>query len=150
MKQQKSHYEKPLEVKRQWLVVDADGQTLGRLASRIAMLARGKTKPTYTPSVDNGDFVVVINADKIKVTGKKLTDKKYYWHTGYPGGIKSISLKDQLKKDSTKVIYDAVKGMIPGTKLGKQVMKKVKIYSGNEHPHSSQNPVVLETVAKEV
>lgn len=149
MKPQKSFYFKPADVKRKWVVIDADGQILGRLASRIAQLVRGKLSPTYTPSVDSGDFVIVINADKLKFTGNKLTDKMYYRHTGYPGGLKSISLKDQMKKDSTTVLYEAVKGMLPGTKLGKQILKKVRIFRGEQHPHASQQPVVLETLAKE-
>lgn len=149
MKEQKSFYFKPADVKREWILIDATDQVLGRLASHIAQLVRGKLKPTYTPSVDSGDFVIVLNTDKLKFTGNKLKDKMYYRHTGYPGGLKSISLKDQMKKDSTAVLYEAVKGMLPGTKLGKHILKKVKIFRGAEHPHSSQQPKVLETLVKE-
>lgn len=128
------------DVKRNWFIVDATGQTLGRFASRVAKILMGKHKPTYTPNVDNGDFVIVINAEKIKVTGKKLTDKIYYHHTGYIGNLRAETLKDRLKKRPEEVIYDAVYGMIPKTRLGKRIIKKLKIYRGSQHPHISQKP----------
>lgn len=144
MKQQKSYYAKPTDIERKWYIVDATDKILGRLASEVAGVLRGKNKATFTPSVDVGDFVVVINSDKIKVTGAKETDKKYYHHTGYPGGIKETSLAAQREKDSSKIIYSAVKGMLPSNRLGRQMLKKVKIYTGAEHPHDAQQPSVLE------
>lgn len=150
MKEQKSYYAKPLEVKPKWVIIDAQDKILGRLASYVAGLVRGKYNPTYTPSVDEGHMIVIINADKIKVTGKKLTDKVYNWYTGYPGGLRSITLKDQMKKDSTKVIYDAVWGMLPHKRLGRQLIKHVKIYATDQHPHEAQSPTILEIPAKEM
>lgn len=140
----KTTFVKKEETKRNWYIVDATGQTLGRFASRIAKILMGKHKPNYTPNVDNGDFVVVINAEKIKVTGKKLTDKIYYHHTGYIGNLKAETLKDRLKNEPEEVIYDAVYGMIPKTRLGKKMIKKLKIYRGSDHPHSSQKPEPIE------
>ena len=137
MKSQSSYYEKG-DDNRQWSLIDADGQVLGRLASKIANVLRGKDKPTYTPSVNMGDFVVVINSDKILVTGKKETDKFYHRHSGFPGGLTSVSFKDQVAKDSTKVILSAVKGMLPKGRLGRTLLTKVKVYSGAEHPHEAQ------------
>ena len=128
--------------------VDAEGQILGRLAATVANLLRGKHKPEYTPNVDTGDFVIVINADKIQVTGKKETDKIYYHHTGFPGGLKSISFKDLMEKDPTKAIEKAVKGMLPHNTLGAQQFTKLKVYAGPEHPHEAQKPVVYEMEAK--
>jgi large subunit ribosomal protein L13 len=128
------------EVKRDWLLVNASGETLGRLASKVAMILRGKHKPIYTPHVDTGDFVVIINAEKINLTGKKIENKRYYHHTGYPGGIKSITVKDMLKKEPKNVIKFAVKGMLPKNPLGRMMIKKLKVYSGEEHPHQAQKP----------
>jgi large subunit ribosomal protein L13 len=123
-----------------WLVVDANEQILGRLATKIAMILMGKTKPEFTPGVDTGDYVIVLNASKIAVTGNRLTDKIYYAHSGYPGGLKSVTLKDQLKNHPDRVIESAVWGMLPHNKWGRALMKKMKVYGGNEHPHAAQNP----------
>ena len=123
-----------------WLLVDANEQILGRLATQIANYLVGKHKPTYTPGVEVGDFVVVLNAKRIRVTGKRLTEKMYYSHSGYPGGLKSVSLRDQLMTHPDRVIRSAVWGMLPHNKLGRQLLKKLKIYAGNEHPHEAQNP----------
>ena len=135
---------KPGEVARRWYVVDADGQTLGRLATRIADVLRGKNKPQYTPHVDTGDFVVVVNAEKIAVTGKKLDEKMYYRHSGYPGGLKSRTLREQLDRRPTEVIRKAVKGMLPKNKLADRQITKLKVYAGPEHPHTAQAPEPLE------
>lgn len=132
------------EIERGWYVVDAEGQTLGRLASKIAPILKGKHKPIYTPHLDCGDFVVVINADKVRVTGRKMDQKFYYRHSGYPGGIKSISLRDQLAQHPERVVQAAVRGMLPKNKLGRQMIKKLKIYAGDSHPHSAQQPKSLE------
>jgi large subunit ribosomal protein L13 len=132
---------KASEIERQWLVVDADGQTLGRLATRVARLLTGKHKPTYATHIDTGDHVIVINAGKIKVTGDKLDDKKYYRHSGYPGGLREESLGHLLARRPEEVVRRAVKGMVPHTKLGTQQMRKLKIYAGKEHPHEAQRPV---------
>jgi large subunit ribosomal protein L13 len=134
---------KPGEVARRWYVVDAQGQTLGRLATRIADTLRGKTKPEYTPHVDTGDFVVVVNAEKVAVTGKKLDAKMYYRHSGYPGGLKQRSLRDQLERRPTEVIRLAVKGMLPRNRLARQQLTKLKVYAGPEHPHAAQSPEPL-------
>lgn len=132
------------EIEREWYVVDAEGKTLGRLASRIAPILRGKHKPTYTPHLDCGDFVIVINADKVRVTGRKLDQKFYHHHSGYPGGLKSVSLRDQLAQHPERVIQAAVKGMLPKNKLGRRVIKKLKIYASDGHPHEAQQPRTLE------
>ena len=131
---------KPLEVERKWYVIDADGQTLGRLAVAVANILRGKNKPQYTPHVDTGDFVVVINAAKIRVSGKKETDKLYRSHSGYPGGFKEISFKALMEKDPTRAIEKAVKGMLPHNTLGAQQFTKLKVYAGDKHPHEAQKP----------
>ncbi len=144
----KTYSAKPLEVERKWYVIDAEGKTLGRLATVAANLLRGKTKPNYTPNVDTGDFVIVINADKIQVSGKKETDKIYYHHTMYPGGLKAISFKDLMEKDPTKAIEKAVKGMLPHNTLGAQQFTKLKVYAGSEHPHAAQKPEVYEMEVK--
>lgn len=136
----KTYSAKPLEVTRKWVLIDAEGQTLGRFASTIAKLLRGKHKPEFTPHVDTGDFVVVINAEKIKFTGKKATDKKYYRNTGYPGGLRVINLEDLLAKSPRKVIEAAVWGMIPHTRLGRDQIRKLYVYPGAEHPHQAQKP----------
>lgn len=141
---------KPGDVQRDWYVVDAEGQTLGRLATRIADTLRGKGKPIYTPHVDTGDFVVVVNAEKIAVTGKKLTDKLYWRHSGYPGGIRSRTLGEQLERRPEEVIRRAVKGMLPHNRLGARQITKLKIYAGPDHPHEAQQPepLRLERIAK--
>jgi large subunit ribosomal protein L13 len=129
---------------RNWLVVDASGQTLGRLATQIADALRGKRKPTYTPHVDTGDFVVVINCEKVAVTGNKRAEKRYYRHSGYPGGIRSRTLEEQLQRRPEEVIRHAVKGMVPRTRLGRKQLTKLKIYAGPEHPHQAQQPKPME------
>lgn len=140
----KSYIAKPQEVERKWYVVDADGKNLGRLASQIASILRGKNKPTYTPHVDCGDYVIVINAEKIAVTGKKLNDKLYVTYSGFPGGKREIPLKEMLAKKPDEVIRHAVKGMLPDGKLGRQMFKKLKVYVGPEHKHEAQKPEVLD------
>ena len=135
---------KPGEIERRWYVVDAEGKTLGRLATEIADTLRGKNKPHYTPHVDTGDFVVVVNADKVGVTGRKLDEKIYYRHSGYPGGLRSRSLRDQLQRRPTEVIRQAVKGMLPRNRLARQQLTKLKIYAGPTHPHEAQGPQPLE------
>lgn len=134
---------KPADVERQWYVVDADGQTLGRLATRVADTLRGKRKPTFTPHVDTGDFVVVVNAEKVAVTGAKLRQKLYYRHSGYPGGIRSRSLAEELERRPTEVIRRAVKGMLPRNRLGRAQLGKLKVYAGPAHPHEAQQPKPL-------
>ena len=138
---------KPAEVMRRWYVVDADGQTLGRLATRIADTLRGKDKPEYTPHVDTGDFVVVVNAEKVAVTGAKLDQKRYYRHSGYPGGLRSRTLREQLDRQPTEVLRKAVKGMLPRNRLASAQLNKLKIYAGPTHPHEAQapEPLPLET-----
>jgi large subunit ribosomal protein L13 len=139
----KTVFAKNKDIVRKWHLVDADGQVLGRLASRIAPILTGKTKPIYTPNADTGDFVIVINAEKIRLTGNKLQDKAYYHHSGYPGGIKKKTAKELMQKTPEKIIFSAIHGMLPKTKLGKVQLKKLKVYSGPDHPHQSQNPAVL-------
>jgi len=134
---------KPADVERQWYVVDADGQTLGRLATRVADTLRGKRKPTFTPHVDTGDFVVVVNAEKVAVTGAKLRQKLYYRHSGYPGGIRSRSLAEELERRPTEVIRRAVRGMLPRNRLGRAQLGKLKVYAGPAHPHEAQQPKPL-------
>lgn len=124
----------------EWLVVDASEQVLGRVATKIAMILMGKNKPVFTPGVDTGDFVIVVNASKIVVTGNRLNDKMYHSHSGYPGGLKTISLRDQLNSHPDRVIQSAVWGMLPHNKWGRAILKKLKVYGGNEHPHAAQNP----------
>lgn len=140
----KTQHLKKQEQDRNWYVVDASDKILGRLSSRIATKLRGKDKVDFTPHVDNGDFIIVVNAAKIKVTGAKLEDKKYYRHSGYPGGIKETSLKAMMQTRPERVIYKAVKNMLPKNRLGRAQLKKLKIYSGPEHPHQAQKPAVLE------
>ena len=140
----KTYTAKPGEIERRWYVVDAEGKTLGRLATRIADTLRGKGKPQYTPHVDTGDFVVVVNAEKITVTGKKLDEKIYYRHSGYPGGLKQRTLREQLDRRPTEVLRTAVKGMLPKNKLAARQLTKLKIYAGPEHPHTAQAPQPLE------
>jgi large subunit ribosomal protein L13 len=140
----KTYTAKPGEITRDWYVVDAEGKTLGRLATQIADTLRGKTKPQYTPHVDTGDFVVVVNAEKIQVTGQKLDQKRYYRHSGYPGGLRSRTLREQLDRRPTEVLRKAVKGMLPRNRLARQQLTKLKIYAGPEHPHEAQAPKPLE------
>lgn len=136
----KTYYAKPNEVEREWLLIDAEDQVLGRVASKAANILKGKHKPQYTPHVDTGDFVVVINADKIRVTGVKATDKEYYRHSGYPGGLKSETFQEAMEKHPERVIEHAVKGMLPKNTLGRAMAKKLKVYAGPEHPHTAQQP----------
>ncbi len=140
----KTYSAKPGSVKQEWLLVDADGKTLGRLASEVARRLRGKHKPEYTPHVDTGDYIVVVNAEKVRVTGNKLKDKMYYRHTGYVGNMKSISLEKQLEKAPHRVIETAVRGMLPHNPLGRAMFRKLKVYAGSEHPHEAQQPRPVE------
>lgn len=137
---QKTYYPKPDEVSRDWVLVNADNQNLGRLATQIAGILIGKHKPTYTPGVDMGDFVVVINAERVTVTGNKMEDKMYYRHSGYPGGLRQFNLKQMLARHPERVLRAAVWGMIPHNKLGRKLMNKLKIYAGPNHPHAAQDP----------
>ncbi len=140
----KTYMAKPAEIDRKWYVIDAADQTLGRLSSEVASILRGKHKPTYTPHVDTGDFVIVINADKIQLTGNKLQDKMFRYHTGYIGGLKEMTYQDLLQKKPEKAIEAAIKGMLPHNRLGKVMFKKLKVYRGSEHPHQAQKPEVRE------
>ena len=141
----KTYSAKPGEITREWYLVDAEGKTLGRLATQIADTLRGKRKPQFTPHVDTGDFVIVVNAEKIHVTGNKLDQKRYYRHSGYPGGLRSRTLREQLDRRPTEVLRVAVKGMLPKNRLARQQITKLKIYAGPEHPHEAQNPKPLES-----
>ena len=141
---QKTYVPKSGEITHEWLLVDANGQNLGRLATLISTLLLGKNKPTFTPGVDTGDYVVVVNAERITVTGKKLDDKYYYRHSGYPGGLKQINLRDQLAKHPDRVIRQAVWGMLPHNRLGRKLIKKLKVYAGPDHPHLAQDPKQVE------
>ena len=131
------------EINREWFIVDAEGQTLGRLASEIAQIVRGKKKPFYTPHMDMGDFVVVVNAEKVKVTGNKEKDKSYFRHSGYPGGVTQISLRKVRQDFPERIITNAVKGMLPHNRLGRQLLTHLKVYSGTEHPHGAQLPKTI-------
>ncbi len=142
--ERRTYSAKSSDVTHNWFVVDAEGKTLGRLASAIAATLRGKNKPVYTPHVDTGDFVIVLNAGKVKVTGNKETQKFYYSHSNYPGGLKKTSLKDLRERHPDRIIENAVKGMLPRNALGKQQLKKLKIFEGAVHPHGAQNPATLE------
>jgi large subunit ribosomal protein L13 len=135
---------KPNEIERTWYVVDAEGKTLGRLSTEIARILRGKHKPIYTPHVDTGDYVIVINADKVRVTGKRLDQKMYYRHSGYMGGLKTVPLRRMLETHPERVIEHAVKGMLPKNRLGRQMYKKLKVYASPDHPHQAQQPQPLE------
>jgi large subunit ribosomal protein L13 len=137
----KTYSAKPLELERTWWLIDAEGQTLGRLATLVANLLRGKHKPQFTPHIDSGDFVIVINADKIKVSGKKYTEKLYRRHTSYPGGLRTVTFRDMLANRPAKPIEIAVKGMLPHNTLGRQQFTKLNVYAGAEHPHAAQKPV---------
>lgn len=132
------------DIDREWYVIDAEGETLGRLASRIATILKGKHKPIYTPHLDCGDFVIVVNAEKVRVTGRKMDQKVYYRYSGYPGGLSQISLRDQLNRHPERVLQAAIRGMLPKNKLGRQMIKKLKVYAGEEHPHQAQQPKPLE------
>ena len=136
----KSYIAKPAEVERKWYVIDAEDKTLGKIAAEVASILRGKKKPIYTPHVDTGDYVIVINADKVRVTGKKEEQKIYKSHSGYPGGLKETTLRELRAKKPEEIIRHAVKGMMPKGKLGRQMFKKLKVYAGPEHPHTAQNP----------
>jgi large subunit ribosomal protein L13 len=136
----KTYHAKPGEIEREWLLVDATDMTLGRLASEVAQILKGKRKPAYTPHIDTGDFVIIVNASKIKVTGKKLTDKKYFRHTGHPGGLKEVSLEVQLAKFPERVIEHAIKGMLPHNTLGRAMGMKLHVYAGPEHKNQAQKP----------
>ena len=135
---------KPAEVQRDWYVIDAEGKTLGRLATEVARRLRGKHKPEYTPHVDTGDYIIVINAEKVAVTGRKADDKMYYRHTGYPGGMKSMNFNELIERAPERVIEKAVKGMLPKNTLGRDMYRKLKVYSGGEHRHQAQQPQPLE------
>ena len=139
----KTYIPKSEEIERNWRLIDADGKVLGRIATEIADILRGKNKPVFTPHLDTGDFVVVVNAEKIKLTGNKMADKVYYHHTGFPGGIKGITAEKLLEREPGKLISEAVKGMLPKNKLRKQFMGKLKVYSGSKHPHEAQQPQVV-------
>lgn len=141
---QKTFITTPKDIERSWYVVDAQGQTLGRLASALSPYLSGKNKPIYAPNLDVGDFVIIVNCEKIHVTGKRLDQKLYWRHSGYPGGIKSISLRDMLAKHPERAIRFAIKGMLPKGSLGRQMFKKLKVYAGPDHPHEAQQPKVLE------
>jgi large subunit ribosomal protein L13 len=137
---QSTYMAKPAEIKRKWLLIDAEGKTLGRLASEIAALLRGKHKPTYTPHVDSGDHVVIINASKVVVSGNKAQDKLYYRYSGYPGGLRAVNFATLMEKKPTEAVYLAVKGMLPHNKLGRAMLKKLRVYAGPEHEHAAQQP----------
>jgi len=132
------------DIQRDWYVVDAQGQTLGRLATHVATILRGKHKPNFTPHVDCGDYVIIVNAEKIHVTGQKMTQKKYYRHSGYPGGLRVVTLRDQLQKFPARVLEHAVQGMLPKNKLGRRMFRKLKVYVGPDHPHQAQQPKLWE------
>lgn len=139
----KTYMAKPAEVERKWYVVDATDMVLGRLASQVAMVLRGKNKPTFTPNVDTGDYVIIINADKVRLTGKKLEKKCYRYHTGYIGGLKEVQYKKLMAEKPEFVVYKAVKGMLPKNAIGRTMIKKLHVYAGNEHNHQAQQPVEL-------
>jgi large subunit ribosomal protein L13 len=141
--ERRTYSAKPSEVQRAWYVVDAEGKTLGRLATAIAATLRGKHKAIYTPHIDTGDFVIVVNAGKVKVTGNKDTEKVYYRHSNYPGGLKSTTLRDMRQRHPERILEAAVRGMLPQNTLGRQQLKKLKLYAGPDHPHASQQPVEL-------
>ncbi len=140
----KTEFAHTTDVDRKWYVVDANEQVLGRLATQIAVCLRGKAKPIFTPNADAGDFVIVVNCEKIKLTGNKLEDKVYEWHTNYPGGIKSETAGDRMKTKPEEIIREAVWGMLPKGRLGRQILKKLKVYKGDEHPHKAQKPELLD------
>lgn len=139
-----TYHPKPSEIEKKWYIVDLEGKTLGRATTEIARVLMGKNKPTYSPAVDTGDFVIAVNADKVKLTGNKLQQKMYYSYSGYIGGLKSINAEDLLQKDSTRVVEHAVKGMLPKNKMGRKLLKKLKIYRTSEHDHEAQKPEALD------
>ena len=143
---QKTYYPKAEDIQRDWVVVDANDQNLGRLATQISTVMLGKHKPGFTPGVEMGDYVIVLNAAHIKVTGKKMDDKMYYRHSGYPGGLKSINLRDLLAKNPERVIERAVWGMLPHNRMGRHLMRKLRVFAGPDHPHAAQNPKQIEEV----
>ncbi len=136
----KTYMAKPADIDRKWYIIDASGQVLGRLASEVALMLRGKHKPTYTPHMDTGDYIIVINADKIQLTGDKLQQKKYRYYTGYPSGLKEVDYQTMLQKKPERAIEIAVKGMLPHNRLGRKMFKKLKVYRGDQHPHQAQKP----------
>ena len=140
----KTYSPKAQDIEQKWFIVDADGLVLGRLASKVAQVLRGKHKPMWAPHMDVGDFVVIVNADKIKVTGRKAEQKKYYRHSGYPGGLKATPYKTMLEKKPEFILYQAVRGMLPHNRLGRKMLKKLKVYAAQEHPHNAQQPEQLE------
>jgi len=140
----KTYAAKAGEIERRWYIVDAQGQTLGRLASRVAHVLIGKHKPIYSPGLDVGDFVIVVNADRIRVTGRKMDEKMYYRHSGYPGGLRAFNLRDYLQRNPARVFELAVRGMLPRNRLGRKMLKKLKVYAGPDHPHAAQQPQPLE------
>lgn len=140
----KTYSPTPKDIQREWFVVDAKDKTLGRLATEVARILRGKHKPIYAPHMDTGDYVIIINCEKIRVTGDKLDSKMYYRHSGYPGGLKSVTLRQQLDRYPERVLHAAVRGMLPKNKLGRRMIKKLKIYAGDKHPHQAQQPKVLD------
>ncbi len=144
----KTIFAKKTDIEQKWHLIDAEGLVLGRLATRVAMILRGKNKPIYTPHTDTGDFVVIVNAEKVRLTGNKLENKAYYHHTGYPGGIKKEMAKDIMKKNPERIIMSAVRGMLPKNTLGRQQLSKLKVYGGTDHPHQGQNPEVLNITIK--
>lgn len=144
----KTYSAKPLEVERKWYLIDAEGKTLGRLATLVANILRGKHKPQYTPHIDTGDFVIIVNAEKIQVSGKKETDKKYYRHTGYPGGLKVTNFQELMTKNPVAAVERAIKGMLPHNTLGQEQFNKLKVYAGSEHPHEAQKPVLYDKEIK--
>lgn len=141
---QKTYATTPADIERRWWVVDAQGMTLGRLASKVAPILRGKHKPYFTPHLDTGDYVIIINADKIHVTGNRLDQKKYYRHSGYPGGLKTMTLRELMVRFPTRALKFAIKGMLPKGPLGRQMMSKLKVYASADHPHAAQQPEVLQ------
>lgn len=145
----KTYMAKPGEIEKNWYVIDVAGKPLGRVATQIAHILRGKHKPTFTPHVDSGDYVVVINAEKVALTGKKASQKMYYWHTGHAGGLKKKSFEQMINRKPEQVIYFAVKRMLPKNKLGRAMIKKLKVYRGSEHPHEAQQPVELNVMEQE-
>jgi large subunit ribosomal protein L13 len=140
----KTYAVKAGDIQRRWYVVDAQGKTLGRLATQVATILRGKHKPTFSPYLDTGDYVIIVNAEKIQVTGNKLNTKTYYWYSGYLGGLKSIVLSKQLQQHPERVLVHAIRGMLPRNRLGRAMLKKLKVYSGTKHPHTAQRPEPLE------
>ncbi|MEX0823498.1 MAG: 50S ribosomal protein L13 [Balneolaceae bacterium] len=140
----KTYSATPSDTKKKWVIIDAEDQPLGRLSTRVASILRGKNKPEFTPHMDTGDNVIVINAEKVVLTGKKMTDKQYFRHTGYPGGEKFTSAQEMMEKDPTSLVMTAVRGMLPKTKLGRKILKNLRVYAGPVHPHTAQQPEIKE------